>query len=157
MAVNDDHIVEYTKGSLPDRFDKWLRETLCYLIKTEVRSYIREKTGRREIFIEDMNCLFMDEAICEPLSEMETEMTMIGTTSVTLTDERLARALAHLSPRKMQVIEETIILGLSVRQAAERLNLAEQTIMNYKSDALRILKKQMERDSNGNKDEDTEK
>ena len=156
MEKNNDQTAMYTKGSLPDRFDRWLRETLHNLIKTEVRSYIRKKTGRKEIFMEDMNHVLVDEAIYDPFVETEVEKIMIGSTAVSLTDERLAKALTRLSPKKKEVLEETVICGHPVRQAARRLNLAEQTVMNYKSEALRILKKQMETDSGENNGENAE-
>lgn len=139
----------YTEGSLPDRFDKWMKVTLSYLMKTEVRSYLRAKKGRKEIFVEDVNHLLTEDSFCDPFSEPEKETIRIGNTPVALTNERLVRAIGNLSHRKKQVIEATVIHELPVKQVASSLRLAEQTVMNYKYAALRSLKKQMETDDDG--------
>ena len=149
MIKEEIQTVMYTEGSLPDRFDKWMKVTLGYLLKTEVRSYLRAKKGRKEVFIEDMNHLLTEEYFCDPFSEPEKEMIRIGDTQVALTNERLVRAIGNLSHRKKQVIEATVIHELPVRLVARRLRLAEQTVMNYKYAALKSLKKQMETDSDG--------
>ena len=139
----------YTEGSLPERFDKWVKVTLSHLIKTEVRSYLRAKKGRKEVFVEDVNHLLTEDSFCDLFSEPEKETIRIGNTAVALTNERLVRAIGNLSHRKKQVIEATVIHELPVKQVASSLKMAEQTVMNYKYAALRSLKEQMETDSDG--------
>jgi DNA-directed RNA polymerase specialized sigma24 family protein len=130
----------YTEGSLSDRFDVWVRHTLKNLIMTEVRSAIREKRRRKEVLVGDM----ADDAFYDPFDLDAGDEVIVGNTVLCFGDPKIIEALKKLSPRKQQVIEGTVLLAIPVAMIAEQMNLNEQTIKNYKHDAISFLRKLLE-------------
>ena len=131
---------QYTEGSLSDRFDAWVRETLDNLIRTEVRTVAREKRRRREVFVDDISAY----ASYDPFDEEEEMEVFIGNTPLYFTDPKVVKALRKLSPRRQQVIEGSILLAIPIGLLAEELNLKEQTVKNYKHDAIQFLRNLLE-------------
>ena len=130
----------YTEGNLPGRFDSWISHTLDNLIFNVVRSYARQLKNDPEFLADDLE----ERACFDPFSEEELNEILLGNTPLMIRNKKLARGLKKLSPRKQQVIEGTIVLGIPVSLLAETLGLDDQTVSNYKYDGLRILKQFME-------------
>ena len=68
----------------------------------------------------------------------------LGDTQVLLENERLAEGLGKLKERHQKVLECAIVLELPMEATMELMNLGVQSIYNYKSEALRILRRHME-------------
>ena len=140
MKNEHDAASAYTEGSLPERFDSWVSHTLENLINNVVRSYARKVKNAREVSVEDMD----ERAFFDPYSEEELNEILLGKTPVLIRNKKLAKGLEKLSPRKQQIIEGTIVLGIPIELLAEMLGLDNGTVRNYKYDGLRILREFME-------------
>ena len=135
----------YTEGSLPERFDSWITQVLENLIYTEVRSYKRRKMRLPEFTTENIDEI----ASYDPDKDEELKEILLGNTPLILKSSKLAAALPKISPRKQQVIEGTIVLGIPVKIVAETMGLSEHIVSNYKYLGLNELRAMME----GDKDE----
>ena len=133
MKNEHDAASAYTEGSLPERFDSWVSHTLENLINNVVKN-------AREVSVEDMD----ERAFFDPYSEEELNEILLGKTPVLIRNKKLAKGLEKLSPRKQQIIEGTIVLGIPIELLAEMLGLDNGTVRNYKYDGLRILREFME-------------
>ena len=137
-AADVDH---FTEGSLPERFDSWIKKTLENLIRTEVRSYKRWRVRMAENMVDDMDlCVSYDPFDC---GDDFTEI-YVGDTPVILENKKLAEALLKMSHKKRKVIEGTVILGVPVRIVAKQLGLDEHTVRSYKYLTLNKLRALME-------------
>ena len=135
--------VNYSEGSLPERYDSWIKKTLKNLIMNEVRSFKRWKARHKEILVDNIDFLDYIESY-DPFEEDEAAEIPLGDTPVIIEDERLARILSGMTQKKQRVIEGTIILGIPVRIVAKKLGLDEHTVRNYKCLTLNELRTLME-------------
>ncbi len=134
--------VNYSEGSLPERYDSWIKKTLENLIKNEVRSFRRWKARHKEILVDNIDFLDYMESY-DPFEEEAAEIPL-GDTPVIIEDERLARILSGMAQKKQRVIEGTIVLGIPVKIVAKKLGLDEHTVRNYKCLTLNELRALME-------------
>lgn len=138
----------YTEGSLPARFDAWIRRTLEYLVMEEVQSLARKKRRQAEMSMEDMPDLIIAadifgrpaQSVSEAAEVWEEHDLECGGKSIIVHDEALARALRQLSPRRRQVLAEAFWGGNSSGEIAKKLGLAIQTVENHKCTALNQLR-----------------
>ncbi len=148
MSKDDNR--HYTEGSLPARFDSWISRVLDNLAFTVVRSYYRKTKNAREILMGDIE----DMAVADPFAEEDLYKILLGETPLKIRNKKLAKGLSQLSPRKQQVIEGTIVLGIPVSLLADMLGLDDQIVSNYKYVGLKMLRKIMEEDDSEQEEEE---
>ena len=139
----------YTIGSLPERFDSWIRKTLENLVMTEVRSFACKKRKQAEVSLEEIPELFVAADITgrpalsvSEAAKVREEDSVLKSKGedVVVHDRGLARAMKQLSPRRQQVLIEVFWEERSAGEIARMLNLAKQTVENHKCTALNQLR-----------------
>ena len=68
--------------------------------------------------------------------------------SVTVRNERLAKALQSLTERKRDFILLSYFLDMTDREIAEKLNMVRKTVQYQRTSSLKALKKRLEDSSN---------
>lgn len=68
--------------------------------------------------------------------------------SVTVRNERLAKALQSLTERKRDIILLSYFLDMTDREIAEKLNMVRKTVQYQRTSSLKALKKRLEDSSN---------
>ena len=61
----------------------------------------------------------------------------------------LAEAIKRLPERKQTVLLMAVALGYSMGEVAEKLNITEKTATNYKYQALKLLREEMDEKAGG--------
>ena len=101
------------QGSLSERFDGFTKKTLKNLIRTELRTYVRQRKRDPEISLEGL-------------------------------EEELAMAIEQLKERHRQILGYAVVEEMPVDAIANLINLAEKSVRNYKYEALRLLRENLE-------------
>lgn len=130
----------YTEGSLPIRFDSWLRLAMKQIIEKEVQALARRK--RKECFLDEMFIDSMDsfDDKNDPFEDLWMERVNLGNTEIRISNDRLAKALDSLSEKEKMIIG-FIFLDMKTGELAEATGLNPHTITNYKRMIFKKLKK----------------
>ncbi len=132
---------EYTEGSLPIRFDIWLRKTMYHIISTEIRDISRRKRRERELKELFQNSLEISGNTVDPYEDLWTEKIDLGNFEMRITNEKVAEAILSLSKREKLFIECFFLLDMKTADIARETGLSPHTISNYKSAIFNKLKK----------------
>lgn len=129
-----------TAEGIQKEFDTFTKRTLKYLIRNELKSYIRENGRGSTVPLESLE----EMAAPAPTPDAEKIQVTLGDTQVLLENERLAEGLKKLKERHQKVLECAIFLEMTSEAIMEVMELGERSVRNYKSEALRILRRHME-------------
>ena len=129
-----------TVKDISKRFDSFTKKTLKFLIFTELRSYIRKSMSGDIVYMAELN----EVAAPEYTPDIEKIQVLLGDTQLFLKDEHLADGIKKLKKRHQKVLEYAIVLELPSEAIMEIMDLGAKSISNYKSEALRILRRHME-------------
>ena len=90
----------YTEGSLPIRFDSWLRLAMKQIIEKEVQALAKRK--RKECFLDEMFIESIDSVDegNDPFEDLWMEKVNLGNAEIRISNDRLARALDSLSEKE---------------------------------------------------------
>lgn len=130
----------YTEGSLPIRFDSWLRLAMKQIIEKEVQALAKRK--RKECFLDEMFIESIDSVDegNDPFEDLWMEKVNLGNAEIRISNDRLARALDSLSEKEKMIIG-FIFLDMKTGELAKATGLNPHTITNYKRIIFRKLKK----------------
>ena len=135
MNIENNDPFSATEG-LPLRFDRWYRKTIRYLLLHEVRKLINYR-----FHFELMDDIYMIEEHDETEFEnIDKDVVILGDVPLYTDNPKLIRAINMLSDTKKQIIADTVIHEIPVKTVARRMNLAEQTVKNYRGIALRHIR-----------------
>lgn len=140
---SDKHKQEKVNGYVKE-FDWFLKQTIIHKCSDVLKGYavnLRRDSGL--IFLDDLDTLSGG----DPSKDFEKVRVVLGDTILMVEDEKLADAVALLSDRYKQVLDLAIFDEKSNRAIADLMQLKEKTIRNYKSNALAILRKCLEGES----------
>ena len=122
------------------KFHSWYYRVMKNEFRNELKKLINHKRHYDTVSIEELeNIMFF----IQP-KDIDVETVLVGSTTVIITDHRLAIVLKRLSDRIKRVIEGTVILQLPVKTIAEEMKISEQAVKNYKHDGLQRLKRWLE-------------
>ena len=130
-----------TAEGIQKEFDTFTKRTLKNLIRNELKSYIREtRHSNRAVSLDSLE----EVAAPEHTPDIEKCQVLLGDTQVSLDNEHLAEGLKKLKERHQKVLECAIFLEMTSEAIMEVMELGERSVRNYKSEALRILRRHME-------------
>ena len=73
---------DHSRDDLPERFDSWIKHTLKFLLKTEIRSLVRgKKRAEAEIPVESPE-EYLEDQLFDPYSVLDDEVILLGDTSL---------------------------------------------------------------------------
>ena len=130
-----------TAEGIQKEFDTFTKRTLKNLIRNELKSYIREtRHSNRAVSLDSLE----EVAAPEHTPDIEKCQVLLGDTQVSLDNEHLAEGLKKLKERHQKVLECAIFLEMTSEAIMEVMELGERSVRNYKSEALRILRRHMQ-------------
>lgn len=122
------------------KFRSWFYHVMRNEFRNELKKLINHRRHYDTVSIEKLGTVM---SFIQP-KDIDEETVPVGSTSIIISDHRLAVVLKRLSERIKRVIEGTVILQLPVKTIAEEMKITEQAVKNYKYDGLRRLKRWME-------------
>ena len=122
------------------KFHSWYYSVMKNEFRNELKKLINHKRHYDTVSIEELGNIM---SFIQP-KDIDEETVLVGSTTVIITDHRLAIVLKRLSDRIKRVIEGTVILQLPVKTIAKEMQISEQAVKNYKHDGLRRLKRWLE-------------
>ena len=144
----------YTEGSLPYRFDSWLRKVMFNVLRNQICSLKRYKD--KYTLVSDPGKLdsLKDAETDDPYENLFSREIALGKTVIHVTDETLADALLVLDEREQKIIEALVILGMTNKDLAEEAKIEPHTVTNLKRQTLDKLRKLIEEDERNAEKED---
>ena len=125
--------------NLCERFDSFAKRTIRNIIKTELRSYLRESKKNRHVDLEQLR----DSLSYEWESDLDKTPVSLGPIMIFLENDQLAKELEKLKIRHRMVLGYAYVLELPLEVISDLMDLAEKSVRNYKSEALRILREKL--------------
>ena len=122
------------------KFHSWYYSVMKNEFRNELKKLINHKRHYDTVSLEELGNIM---SFIQP-KDIDEETVLVGSTTVIITDHRLAIVLKRLSDRIKRVIEGTVILQLPVKTIAKEMQISEQAVKNYKHDGLQRLKRWLE-------------
>lgn len=134
--------------AMPKKFDLFCKIAIENNVKNQIRGYLRHCKRYKVVSTDELSELL--EGICDEYFSEKTEL-RAGDESIFLESMELAEAIRKLPERKQIVLLLAVALGYSMREIAVKLNITERTAINYKYQALKLLREEMNGEAQGSK------
>lgn len=130
----------YNEEYLQNRFDHFAKKVIKNQIRMVLRSYTRNMKRKKMALALYRDGLKEDTEV----PQIEKIQVNLGNTLLYFEDERLAEAIGTLGEKYQKVLEYAFVFDLPPDAAAKLLKIKKRSAIQYKRNALSILKKYME-------------
>ncbi len=130
----------YTPGeleSIQHRFDSYCKKVIDGSVKNQIRGYLRYCKNYNAVSLDEEPDILggvADDYLFEKIG------IKAGNETVYLDSYQLAEAVMKIPEKKRAALLFAVVLGYSVAEVADKLNVKKETVSDYKHDALKILK-----------------
>jgi len=124
------------------RFDLFCKKVIRNCVKNQIRAYVRYCKHYKTVSIDEWTEL-LDGVNDEYFSE-KTEI-KIGNESIFLESWQLAEAIQKLSIQKKYALLLAVVLDYSIEEVALELHITKKTATDYKYQALKELRREVEK------------
>ncbi len=131
--------------AMPKKFDLFCKTVIENSVKNQIRGYLRHCMRYKVVSTDELTELF--EGVCDEYLSEKTEL-KVEDESIFFESMELAEAIKRLPERKQTVLLMAVALGYSMGEVAEKLNITEKTATNYKYQALKLLREEMDENAN---------
>ena len=132
--------------AMPKKFDLFCKVAIENNVKNQIRGYLRHCMRYKVVPIDELTELL--EGIYDEYLSEKTEL-KVGNEHIFFESIELAEAIKRLPERKQIVLLLAVALGYSMGEVAEKLNITEKTATNYKYQALKLLREEMDEKAGG--------
>lgn len=126
--------------AMPKKFDLFCKVVIDNYVSNLIRDYQRYCKHYKVVFLDKWTELL--EGIYDEYLSEKIEL-KAGDESIFLESLQLAEAIRRLPERKQMVLLLAVALEYPMGEVAEKLNITKKTAMEYKYQALKILRKEM--------------
>lgn len=136
------NLTVYQKEAIQKQFDCFCKKVL----REEARDYIRslKRLTENEVSFDDLSEKQISQFYL--LDEYPSDFTVFFTQGeiIQVKNDRLAEAIATLSPEKQRIVLLFYFLDMTDREIGEHLNIARSTVQYRRIKSLKEIKKEME-------------
>lgn len=136
------NLTVYQKEAIQRQFDCFCKKVL----REEARDYIRslKRLAEHEVSFNDLSEIQISQFYL--LDEYPSDFTVFFTQGeiIQVKNDRLAEAIATLSPEKQRIVLLFYFLDMTDREIGEHLNIARSTVQYKRIKSLKEIKKEME-------------
>ena len=132
--------------AMPKKFDLFCKVAIENSVRNQIRGYLRHCMRYKVVPTDELAELF--EGVYDEYLSEKTEL-KAGEESIFLESMELAEAIKRLPERKQTVLLMAVALGYSMGEVAEKLKITEKTATNYKYQALKLLREEMDEKAGG--------
>lgn len=132
--------------AMPKKFDLFCKVAIENNVKNQIRGYLRHCMRYKVTPMDELTELL--EGISDEYLSEKAEL-KVGDERIFLESIELAEAIKRLPERKQMVLLLAVALGYPMGEIAVKLNITEKTATNYKYQALKLLREDMNEEARG--------